>query len=153
MEDQNARRALFGVGTLMVLIIGFSVAISAAAAAGGMATAFTAVLFEPSVRQVSGYICPAGTEVNIYSVRRSYHEPGESEQVVECISPDGSVQDVTGRALGITVGGSFVAGFLLCCIPLSLGTLLIALYLARQAAKQGPGGSPPVAGPRIEQLG
>jgi hypothetical protein len=153
MDSQNTRRAVFGLGSITVLFVGLFTALTLASTTGAMATAFTAVFFEPSVRQLGSYICPEGTEVNYYSVRYSYHEPGESEPHVECVRPDGSVQDVTMRALATTVGGSFVGGFLICCIPISLGALLLALVLGRQAAKKSSPTPPAAGGPKIERLG
>ncbi len=155
MESQTARRAVFGLGSISVLIIGFFTAFITAITVASMALAFAAVLIEPMVYQLESVICPEGTTVSYYSVRYIYHEPGESEPHVECVSPDGSVQDVTGAALFKTLGITFAGSFLVCCIPISLGTLLLALFLGRQAAKSPKKSQPPpgVGGPKIERLG
>ena len=74
---------------------------------------------------VEGVVCPEGSTIDYYEKKYSYHEPGEAEPHVECISANGDHSDVTLPAIGTVLGGSFLLCFLPICIPGGLLVLLL----------------------------
>ncbi len=93
----------------------------------GVAPAFT-------FSQVEGLICPDGTRLDYYAVQRSFHNPGESEPHVECVSEDGSTQDALLRAILIVLGVTFLAIFLIIFLGLLIPIEIIALVISRRGA-------------------
>lgn len=80
---------------------------------------------EPTFKLVEGVVCPEGSTVEYYEKHYSYHEPGEAEPHVECISTNGDRSDVTLPAIGVVLGGSFLLCFLPICIPGGLLALIL----------------------------
>lgn len=82
---------------------------------------------------VEDVICADGTSLNYYEVKRSYHEPGESEPHVECVGEDGKSEDVLLRAVLVVLGLSFAGVFLVVFVPLFIPLGFIGLVLTRKA--------------------
>ena len=80
---------------------------------------------EPTFKLVEGVVCPEGSTVEYYEKKYSYHEPGEAEPHVECVSADGERNDVTLPAIGAVLGGSFLLCFFPICIPGGLLVLIL----------------------------
>jgi len=84
---------------------------------------------------VEGYVCPEGSSLSYTSVRRSYHRPGESEPVIECVAPDGTRQDVVGRSilavLALSLLAVFVPSLLIIGVPLAIVAYLLGRLVLR----------------------
>ena len=80
---------------------------------------------EPTFKLVEGIVCPEGSTVDYYEKKYSYHEPGEAEPHVECVSAGGERSDVTLPAIGAVLGGSFLLCFLPICIPGGILVLIL----------------------------
>lgn len=104
-------------------------AIIMAAAIGGAAIG---VAPEWSFGLVKPVICPGESRLHYYSIERSYHEPGESEPHLECISDDGQNQDVLLAGIAAVVVGTFLLFFGLSFIAIYLPLAVLAFYLMRK---------------------
>lgn len=80
---------------------------------------------EPTFKMVEGVVCPEGSTLEYSESRYSYHEPGEAEPHVECVSANGDRSDVTLPAIGAVLGGAFLLCFLPICIPGGLLVLVL----------------------------
>ena len=80
---------------------------------------------ESTFQLVAGVVCPEGSEIEYYEKKYSYHEPGEAEPHVECVSANGDRTDVTLPAIGAVLGGSFLLCFLPICLPGGLLVLIL----------------------------
>ena len=116
--------AQFGLLASVCFGAGFC-ALTTAAVVGGVGMA---VAPEKAFSLVERFVCPSGTHIEYYSIKRSYHEPGESEPHIECVSPKGVRLDKTLSAvftvLGLTFALVFLAILVVAFIPLSIATLL-----------------------------
>lgn len=84
-------------------------------------------------QMVEGVVCPAGSSIDYYEQKYSYHRPGESEPHVECVAPDGSRTDVTLKAIAAVLAGSFLVCFLPVALPGALLALVFPLFLRRRS--------------------
>ena len=79
---------------------------------------------EPTFRLTEGLLCADDARLEYFSIRRSYHRPGESEPHVECVAADGTRQDVLLKAilvvLLIAFAAAFTSVFVILLIPFSL---------------------------------
>jgi len=126
-------------------------------AVGGMA-GFTAIILmggiggtamgvapEFTFGMVKNIVCPEGT-LEYYSQKRSYHEPGESEPHVECVSDDGVQEDVLLPAILGVLGATFLVAFgvvfLLVFIPLAIVAFIVTrkVMSGRKAGRNKGGG-------------
>jgi hypothetical protein len=86
---------------------------------------------ESTFKLVEGVVCPEGSTVEYYEKKHSYHEPGEAEPHVECVSADGEHSDVTLPAIGSVLGGSFLLCFLPICLPGGLLVLILPPFFIK----------------------
>lgn len=100
---------------------------------GALGGVSMAVAPRPVFQLVEGVVCPAGSSIDYYEQRYSYHRPGESEPHVECVAPDGSRTDVTFKAIGAVLAGSFLVCFLPVALPGALLALVFPLFLRRRS--------------------
>jgi hypothetical protein len=107
--------------------------------AGGVGGVAMGVAPEFTFRQVEGLVCPDGTSLEYYSVQRSFHNPGESEPHVECVSEDGTVQDALFRAILTVLGVTFLGVFLIAFFGLLIPIEVIVLFISRRRAADQPG--------------
>jgi hypothetical protein len=127
-----------GIILLIALFAGFLAFVISAAASGiamGVAPVFT-------FRQVEGWVCPEGTRLEYDSIQRSYHEPGESEPIVECVSVDGSRQDRLLQAILAVWGFTFLGVFLIIFFGVLIPVELILLVISRRQATKQPDSDP-----------
>ena len=80
---------------------------------------------DSTFKLVESVVCPEGSTVDYYEKKYSYHEPGEAEPHVECVSPNGDRSDVTLPAIGAVLGSSFLLCFAPICIPGGLLVLIL----------------------------
>ncbi len=110
-----------GYNTVMTNIRGFPIAVIALMTAGIAAGLFgglsMALAPQKTFGLVSGLVCPEGTRLEYFQVKRGYHQPGESEPHVTCVGEDGARKDVTLKAIGTVLGGIFILVFMLVFIP------------------------------------
>ena len=127
----------------IVLAVGLFAGFLALITAGGIGGVAIGVAPEFTFRQVEDLICPAGTTLAYDSVQRSYHEPGESEPIVECVREDGTAQDALLRAIFIVLGVTFLAIFLIAFLGLLIPIEIIVLIISRRRAGDQVIGNPP----------
>ncbi len=112
-----------GVQLLIVIVVAVFTGFGALILAGGIGGVAMAVAPGFTFGLVADAVCPEGT-LEYYSVQRGYHEPGESEPHVECVSEDGQRENVLlpaiAAVMGLTFAAVFVVIFLLVWIPLAL---------------------------------
>ena len=76
---------------------------------------------------------------NISSIRRSYHQPGESEPHLECVDEAGLRRDVLGRGILYVLGAVFLTtwlvAFVLIAIPLVITALLLVRWFKRRSLR------------------
>jgi hypothetical protein len=105
------------VAGMACAVAGFTALISTGAIGGGA----LGVAPQSTFNLVADWICPRDSVLEFYSVKRSYHRPGESEPHLECVAPDGTSQDVflSGvlAVLGLSFGVVFIAVFILFFVP------------------------------------
>ena len=106
--------------------------------AGGIGGVAIGVAPEFTFGQVEGLICPPGSTLAYDSVQRSYHEPGESEPIVECVREDGTAQDALLRAIFIVLGVTFLGVFLIAFLGLLIPIEIIVLIFSRRRAAGRP---------------
>ncbi len=124
-----------GIFLAVALLAGFLALITA----GGIGGVAIGVAPEFTFRQVEGLICPAGTTLAYDSVQRSYHEPGESEPIVECVREDGTSQDALLRAIMIVLGVAFLGIFLIAFLGLLIPIEIFVWIISRRLAANRPG--------------
>ena len=118
-----------GIAVLVGSMAGFT-ALTLFGAIGGVAMG---VAPESTFGLVEDVVCPEGTDLNYYEVKRSYHDPGESEPHVECVGEDGKSEDVLFQAVLVVLGVSFAGVFLVVFVPLFIPLAIIGLVLTRKA--------------------
>jgi hypothetical protein len=126
-----------GIVLVVALLAGFFALITAGAIGGvamGVAPEFT-------FRQVASLICPEGSRLAYDSIQRSYHAPGESEPIVECIREDGTTQDALLRAIFIVLGVTFLGIFLITFLGLLIPIEIIILIISRRRSRDQSSGS------------
>lgn len=77
---------------------------------------------------VGDIVCPEGT-LEYYSQQRSYHEPGESEPHVECVSDNGVHEDVLIPAIFGVLGVTFLAAFSVVFLPVFIPLAIVAFIV------------------------
>lgn len=85
---------------------------------------------EASFKLVAPLACPNGT-LDYQEYQASYNRPGESQFKVDCVSADGTRNDITWQTLGYVTALSYLACFVPLCIPLGLVGFTAPLFLAR----------------------
>lgn len=133
--DPSARTVgcvLFAILALALAAASAFLALISGGAVGGVAMG---VAPEPTFGLVQPLICSGG-ELNFYSVKRSFHEPGEAEPHLECLSPEGESRDVLLAGIAAVLGGSFLAIFAGTFLTLFVPVALVAAFLLRRT--QGP---------------
>ncbi len=127
-----------GIILVIAMFAGF-LAFVISAAAGGVAMGVAPVF---TFRQVEGWVCPEGTYLEYDSIQRSYHEPGESEPIVECVSEDGSRQDRLLQAILAVWGFLFLGIFLIIFFGALIPIELLFLIISRRRAGDQPDSDP-----------
>jgi len=107
------------ISVSIAFIISLIIAIILAGAIGGVAMG---VAPESTFGLVERFICPEGSHLEYTSVKRSFHEPGESEPFLVCVSETGEETDVLLKGI--------FAVFLLFFIFIFLFVFTIALFIA-----------------------
>ncbi len=127
------------VQLLVVVFVGAITGFNALILMGGVGGVAMGVAPEFSFGLVADVVCPEGT-LEYYSIQRSYHEPGESEPHVECVSEEGESEDVLLLAvlavLGLTFAAAFVITFPLMWLPLAV----VAWIVTRRVMKTSSAG-------------
>jgi len=133
MVKKHSIHLLVQVGVLLIIgaFAGFT-ALTLFGAIGGVAMG---VAPEPTFGLVEDIVCPEGFNINYYEVKRSYHEPGESEPHVECIKEDGQSEDVLLKAILIVLGLTFIGVFLIVFIPIFFPVAIIGYFITRKVIK------------------
>lgn len=129
------------VQLILVVVVAATAGLGAFTLMGAVGGTAMGVAPEFSFGLVEDIVCPEGT-LEYYSVQRGYHEPGESEPHVECVSLEGEREDVLlpaiGAVLGMTFTAAFVVGFLLLWIPLAVvGWLVTRRVTTRRQLAMG----------------
>ncbi len=123
------RIVLVALSLALLMACGLSVfpALTLGGALGGAAMG---VAPEPVFGLTEGFLCEDDARLEYFSVRRSYHIPGESEPHLECVDPDGTRHDVLPGAILLVVlgaiGAVFAGSFILLAIPFSLAAWFIS---------------------------
>lgn len=118
-----------GIALLVGSIAGFT-ALTLFGAIGGVAMGAAP---EATFGLVEDVICAEGSSLHYYEVKRSYHEPGESEPHLECVGEDGESEEVLLRAILVVLGLSFAGVFLAVFVPLFIPLAVLGLVLTRKA--------------------
>jgi hypothetical protein len=119
------------VAELLALLLACGLAVFPALTLGGaLGGVAMGVAPEPAFGLTEGVLCEEDARLEYFSVRRSYHRPGESEPHLECVAPDGTRQDVLPEAILVIVSGAIVAvfagSFVILAIPFSLAAWFVA---------------------------
>ena len=117
-----------GVLILIGAFAGFA-ALTLFGAIGGVAMG---VAPEPTFGLVQDIVCPDGANIKYYAVKRSYHQPGESEPHLECIREDGQSEDVLLKAILIVLGITFIGVFLIIFIPVFIPVAIVGIVITRK---------------------
>jgi hypothetical protein len=120
-----------GVLLFVGIIAGFTALISFGAI-GGVAMG---VAPESTFGLVAGVVCPEGTSLKYFDVKRSYHRPGESEPHVECVGENGGIEDALLEAILVVLGLTFAGVFLVVFVPLFIPLGITGLVLTRKAMR------------------
>lgn len=122
MKNPRTTKILIQVGILV--FTGLSAVFIALVSFGAIGGVAMGVAPEYTFGLVGGLVCPEGTEINYFSIKKSYHEPGEVEPHLECVGEDGAAQDVLLKAIGLVLGicfaGVFVVAFVVMEVPLGI---------------------------------
>jgi hypothetical protein len=118
-----------GVLLFVGTIAGFT-ALILFGAIGGVAMG---VAPESTFGLVAEVVCPEGTSLKYFDIKRSYHEPGESEPHVECVGENGVSEDALLEAILVVLGLTFAGLFLVVFMPLFIPLAIIGLVLTRKA--------------------
>jgi hypothetical protein len=110
------------IGMLVVCACAGSFALTLFGAVGGVSMGVSP---EPTFQLVEGIICPEDATLEYFEKNYSFHEPGEVEPNVECVSANGDRKDVTLLAIAAVLGGSFLLCFLPVCLPGGLLALIL----------------------------
>ena len=111
----------FGALITALMLSGFCALVSM----GGIGGVAMGVAPEFTFGLVGDFVCPEGASLEYYSVQRSYHEPGESEPHVECVSVDGTRENALIPAILTVLGGAFLIVFVPLFIPLAILALVV----------------------------
>ena len=84
---------------------------------------------------VEGFVCPEGTALIYSEVKRSYHDPGESEPQILCVDPDGKGLDVLLDAILTVLGMVFIGVWLASFVPLFIPFAVIGFILTRKSLR------------------
>ena len=130
MAKNHSIHLLVQIGALLLIgaFAGFT-ALTLFGAIGGVAMG---VAPEPTFGFVEDIVCQDGSKIKYYEVKRSYHEPGESEPHVECISEDGQSENVLLKAILVVLGITFAGVFLVVFIPVFIPVAIIGFIIARK---------------------
>jgi hypothetical protein len=110
---------VFGISTFIALV-----------SFGGIAGVTMATAPEQTFQYVAPYACPNG-ELDYQEFTASYHRPGESGVIIECVEPNGTRTDITGKSIFYAIIGFYLACFLPLCIPGSLVALIFPTFFLR----------------------
>jgi hypothetical protein len=121
------RIALVAPILALLLACGLS-AFPALALGGALGGTAIGIAPEPVFGLTGGLLCQGSARLEYFSVRRSYHLPGESEPHLECVEPDGTRHDVLPEAIVIVVWGAicavFAGSFVILAIPFTVAAWL-----------------------------
>ena len=123
----------------ILLLVGAIAGFTALTLFGAIGGAAMGVAPEPTFGLVEDIVCPVGSNIKYYDVKRSYHEPGESEPHVECISEDGQSEDVLIKAVLVVLGFSFIGVFLVIFIPILIPVAIVGIFITRKAMNSRKG--------------
>ena len=118
----------------VLVVIGAMAGFCALISMGGIGGTAMGVAPEFSFGLVEAIVCPEGT-LDVYSEQQSYHRPGESEPHVECVSADGSREDVLIPAILAVLGSTFAIAFVVFFVPVFLPLAVLAWILTRKTIK------------------
>ena len=124
------------VQLLVLAVAGVSAAFSALVLTGGIGGVAMGVAPELSFGLVSNIVCPQG-RLETSSVRRSYHQPGESGPHVECVGGGGEREDVLLPAILAVLGLTFAAVFVSAFLPVWI-LLAVAGWFVTRRVKRAP---------------
>lgn len=122
------------VQLLVVAVAGVSAAFSALVLTGGIGGVAMGVAPEFSFGLVADIVCPEG-RLEYYSVRRSYHQPGESEPHVECVGEEGQREDVLVPAILAVLGLTFAAVFVSAFLPVWILLAVTGWFVTRRVKR------------------
>lgn len=110
------------IAVVIAIIIASIFALILAGAIGGVSIG---VAPESTFGLVERFICPEGSHLEYLSIKRSYHEPGESEPFLKCVSENGTETDVLGKGIFAVILLFYIFAFFLAFIP----CLFVALFV------------------------
>jgi hypothetical protein len=130
---------LVQIGVLIVVgVLSGFIALISIGVIGGTAMG---VIPEFTFGLVEDYVCP-GARLEYSSVQRSYHQPGESEPIVECVDEQGGREEALLPAITAVLVGTFLIVFLAIFLPgVILGSVIVfvmtrkALSLSQRGAQ------------------
>jgi hypothetical protein len=131
------RIALVAPILALLLACGLS-AFPALALGGALGGTAIGIAPEPVFGLTDGLLCTGDARLEYFSVRRSYHLPGESEPHLECVEPDGARHDVLPQGIVIVVLGAIVAVFAGSFVTLAIPFALAAWFVGRGWRSRGP---------------
>lgn len=115
----------------VLILVGSMTFFSALILTGGLGGMAMGIAPEPTFGMVESIVCPDGI-LKYYSVKRSYHEPGESEPHVECEAEDGTQEDVLIGAVLSVLGVIFLVIFGVIFLPIFALLAIGAFVLTRK---------------------
>ena len=93
---------------------------------------------ERTFRLTEGLLCADDARLEYFSIRRSYHRPGEGEPHVECVAVDGTRQDVLLKAILVVLLMAFTAVFVSAFLALLIPFSLAAYFAGRDIKGRSP---------------
>ena len=127
------------VQLVVVAVVGVMAGLCALVMMGAIGGTAMGVAPEFSFGLVADLVCPEGT-LEYYSVQRSYHEPGESEPHVECVSEEGEREDVLLPAISAVLGLTFAAVFVIAFLPMWAVLAAATWFVTRRVMGTSSGG-------------
>ena len=122
------------VQLVVILLVGSIAGFTALISFGAIGGVAMGIAPDSTFSLIEGIVCPEGTSLKYYQIKRSYHEPGESEPHVECIEAGQVVsEDVLPEAVLVVLGLSFAGVFLAVFVPVFIILAIIAFILTRMA--------------------
>jgi len=115
----------------VLIAVGAMAGFTAIIIMGGIGGTAIGVAPEFTFGTVGDIVCPEGT-LEYYSKQRSYHEPGESEPHVECVSVTGVHKDILLPAIFGVLGVIFVAAFSVVFLPIFIPLAIVAFIVTRK---------------------
>lgn len=119
--------------TLACLAAGFIALISSGAIGGSAMGLAPQVTFD----LVGPVLCQPGETLEFSSIRRSYHQPGESEPHLECVDDAGLRRDVLVGGILSVLGAVFLVTWLVAFLLIAIPLVIVALLLLRWFKRRG----------------